>query len=121
MIDLPDYGNGIYVQVLNDKETTVADLFAVLRQWDEVVQVSTKNALQYIIFHPLYFSLFLFLLLFLFFSFSCGDRADNLKRANFVFRVVISVCPLQLRRRPYHLYYKCYIIITPNDDICLLF
>ena len=58
MIDLPDYGNGIYVQVLNDKETTVADLFAVLRQWDEVVQVSTKNALQYIIFHsPLFLSL----------------------------------------------------------------
>lgn len=60
MIDLPDYGNGIYVQVLNDKETTVADLFAVLRQWDEVVQVSTKNALQYIIFHSLFFSFFFF-------------------------------------------------------------
>lgn len=63
MIDLPDYGNGIYVQVLNDKETTVADLFAVLRQWDEVVQVSTKNALQYYFPFPsisLSFSFFFF-------------------------------------------------------------
>jgi hypothetical protein len=29
------------LQVLDDENTSIADLFAVLRQWDEVVQVST--------------------------------------------------------------------------------